>query len=77
KNENVNLVKYLIEDIGLNISVKDNYGKTSLHYVLWKSIITLHYACYKENRNIIKYLIGKGANKNLIDDNRFTPLFYI
>ncbi|ORX42664.1 ankyrin [Piromyces finnis] len=82
KKENVNLVKYLIADIGLNIRVKDNYGKTSLHYVYINiqdkyGKAPLHYACYKENRNIIKYLIEKGANKNLIDDNRFTPLFYI
>ncbi|ORX42663.1 ankyrin [Piromyces finnis] len=58
EKENINLVKYLIEDIGLDINIQNKDGCTPLHY-----------ACEQGNENIVKYLIEKGADTSIKNNN--------
>ena len=56
-------LKFLIEELGLNINQTDNEGCTPL-YMAW----------YKYNYEIIKYLLESGADPSILGTNGSTPL---
>ncbi|ORX42282.1 ankyrin [Piromyces finnis] len=57
EKENLDLVKYLIEEKNVDANVKNSFGCTPLHV-----------ACENGNINIVKYLIDKGADINIKDN---------
>src|SRR6476659_4075418 len=58
------LLKHLIDDLGANVNVKDHEGNTPLHLV-----------ARKNDAEIAKYLIEKGANLEARNTSLFaTPL---
>ena len=58
-------VKKLIQK-GIKINYKDNGGETALEY-----------AVKTDNKEIVRYLISKGADLNTLDDKKSTPLSVI
>ena len=58
------IVKYLIEK-GVDKEIKDECGKTVLHYL-----------CQQGNFNIVEYLMSEGVNKDVEDNEKMTPLHY-
>ena len=58
-------VKKMIQK-GIKINCKDNGGETALEH-----------AVKTDNKNIVKYLISKGADVNTIDNKKSTPLSVI
>lgn len=64
KNNNKLMVKYLIEDLNVNIDVIDpTYGNSSLIWVVKNN-------CY----NVVKYLLDNGANLDIKNNNGKTAL---
>ncbi|ORX49588.1 ankyrin, partial [Piromyces finnis] len=67
EKENINLVKYLIEVIGLDINAqnknRDDKGNTLLHI-----------ACQRGDKDMVKYLIDNGANIFIQNNNNDTPM---
>ena len=61
----LNVVKYLIKDLGFNVNTKNKKGETLLHW-----------AAYYGQTKIVKYLTEKGADVNAKDRLNRTPLFY-
>jgi uncharacterized protein len=59
------IVKFLIEKKNMNINEKNNYGFTALHL-----------SCKYGKVEISNYLIEKGGDLNLKNENDRTPLFY-
>lgn len=63
--KDLTMVKMLLKYIK-NIDARSNSGSTALHY-----------ACNFQMYDIVKILIEKGANQNIIDyENDFYPIFY-
>ncbi|MBU3159707.1 ankyrin repeat domain-containing protein [Clostridium frigoris] len=58
-------VKILIQN-GIKINYRDNGGETALEH-----------AVKIDNKDIVKYLISKGADLNTMDDHKSTPLSVI
>ncbi|WP_298843864.1 ankyrin repeat domain-containing protein [Clostridium sp.] len=65
KDNDIESVKKLIQK-GVKINYKDSGGETALEH-----------AVKTDNKDIVKYLIGKGADVNTIDDQKSTPLSVI
>ena len=59
---NLAMAEELIDVAGLGVDLPDVNRFTSLHY-----------AVFKRQANVITYLLGKGAEKNLPDVNGITP----
>lgn len=58
-----NTIKYLLSKDGNGVNKKTHDGRT---YIFW--------AAYKNNLQLIKYLVSKGAKTNLIDSHGYTVL---
>lgn len=76
ENENLDLVKYLI-DHKADPNIHDDGGFFPIH----KAIINLKrskddYEAYRNNVLILKYLVEKGAELNVTDKYKETPLYY-
>ncbi|GKU86401.1 hypothetical protein SLEP1_g933 [Rubroshorea leprosula] len=65
KNGHRHACKYLVEEVNLNIDVKDDYGRTPLHY-----------ACLTKNCVTAAYLLQRGANPNAKTIMWRTPLHH-
>ena len=61
----LSVVKLLVENYGLSISTKDSLGKQPIHN-----------AAKSGSVSVVEYLIGKGANKDCVDNQNWTPLHY-
>ncbi|MCL7028764.1 hypothetical protein MKW94_022497, partial [Papaver nudicaule] len=59
----LNVLDYLIEDLGIDVNLKDERGDSPL----------LH-ATFQGNMNTVQYLLGKGADPNTSDCKGYTPL---
>lgn len=57
--------KYLVEEVNLNIDVRDDFGRTPLHY-----------ACLSKNCVTAAYLLQRGANPNAKTIMWRTPLHH-
>lgn len=68
---NLELTKYFVEDLKLNI----NQREYSLFYKADTAWTPLQWAVSRENEEIAKYLISKGANVNICDHNGYAPIF--
>ena len=55
----------LLLDKGANISAQDNIGWTPLHY-----------AAFLLNKDMVQYLIKKGADLDIVDERGFTPYLW-
>ncbi|MBN1699762.1 MAG: ankyrin repeat domain-containing protein [Spirochaetales bacterium] len=53
----------LLVDRGIDISAKDSWGLTALHYV-----------CRQDNISVLELLLAHGADTDIADDMGFTPL---
>ncbi|XP_026378893.1 ankyrin-3-like [Papaver somniferum] len=62
----LNVLKYLIEELGLDVDIKDDAKGES----------PLFHAVVDGNINTVDYLLGKGANPNTSNTNGSTPLHY-
>ncbi|XP_026385317.1 ankyrin-2-like [Papaver somniferum] len=62
----LNVLKYLIEELGLDVNMKNDAKGESPFY----------HAVLGGNINIVDYLLGKGANPNTSNTNGATPLHY-
>ena len=58
-------VQYLIDEEKVDVNIRDEQGKTPLHY-----------ACAKDHLPIVVFLISKGAQINAKDGRGWTPLHY-
>jgi ankyrin repeat protein len=57
ENNNIEIVKYLIEEKKVNMNIRENYNRRT----------PLHIASERGFLDIVKYLIEKGANINIVD----------
>jgi ankyrin repeat protein len=64
-NGRLSLVKYLVEDLHVNIELQDTSRKSALIY-----------AAKNNNFDILKYLVDQNANVNVKDDSGNTALIY-
>ncbi|KAH0789266.1 ankyrin repeat domain protein [Histomonas meleagridis] len=55
---NTEMLIYFINECDLDVNQEDNGKRTCLHY-----------AVYNNDLNVVNYLLIKGADKNLVDDN--------
>lgn len=58
-----NTIKYLLSKEGNSVTKKTHDGRT---YIFW--------AAYKNNLQLVKYLVSKGAQTNLVDSHGYTVL---
>ena len=56
-------LSYIIIAIGCDLDIQDTNGKTALHM-----------AASQEKRKVVKYLMLKGANKDLPDQDGYLPI---
>ncbi len=56
------VVKYCVEELGLDVNAKDNYGYTALHG-----------AGYRGDNEVVEYLVKKGANMEARSKKGQTP----
>lgn len=64
----LDVVKFLVEEVGHNLWVRDDAGRTPLHDACWTAI-----AC----PDLVKFIIGKDSDMLLVSDKRgHTPLDY-
>jgi len=63
ENTDINTIKYLLSKKGNNVNKKTHDGRT---YIFW--------AAYKNNLQLLKYVVSKGAKTNLIDSHGYTVL---
>lgn len=62
-NDNLLIVKYLIEDLDVDINIKNGYDNTPLHIV-----------CCHGYMDIFDYLVSKGAKLSELNSCKSTPL---
>ena len=58
-------VKYLVEDLHMDVNATDNKGYTPLHY-----------AAFRGDNEMIKYLVSKGANPKAVAKDGMTTVDY-
>jgi ankyrin repeat protein len=66
---NLDIIKAIIEKNLQKVNEVDAYGDTSLHYV---PLIRLDRVSDEARKQIVEYLISKGANKNALNNNNET-----
>jgi len=64
------ILKYLVEECKIPI----NDQAYSMYYKSYRGWSALHYSCWKENLDVIKYLIKNGININLQTQGGNSPL---
>ena len=62
-------IKRMFEEDGVDLNVKDDKGRTFLHF----SLIRID----QESIDFIKLLLNKGADPNIQDQDGNTPLHYL
>jgi len=64
-----NVVKFFIEEAGLNLWIRDDFGRTPLHDACWTS---------DPAPDLVRYIIDKEPDMSLVSDKRgHTPLDYV
>ncbi|KAI3929889.1 hypothetical protein MKW98_004043 [Papaver atlanticum] len=59
----LNVCKYLVEKLKLDVDFKDGCGYAPLHHAIFKGYL-----------DIVRYLLEKGANTDASSDQNYTPL---
>ncbi|MCL7042777.1 hypothetical protein MKW94_002749, partial [Papaver nudicaule] len=59
----INVLDYLIEDLGIDVNFKDEKGDSPLMHAIEGG-----------NTNVVEYLLGKGAGPNASNTKGYTPL---
>ncbi len=59
---NLEVIKFLIDELKIDINARNKYGETPLHY-----------AAKTNNEQLITYLLNRGANPNIKDNEHRTP----
>lgn len=73
ENGNLKIVKLLCKDKSINLDVRDNQGKTALHYAIEKQRQYFEEGFWYDDKSIIDFLMGKGANPRTWDNNGVAP----
>lgn len=65
KKDNLDMIKYFVEEVGMNIESTQNSSKKDN---------LIHIACREEATNIISYLISKGVNLESENNEKVRPI---
>jgi ankyrin repeat protein len=63
KSNNIEIIKYLVEQVKLNVNLKNVENQTALHL-----------ATYYGNKDVVEFLIASGAQVDVRDKNNALPL---